>query len=211
MIVRGLAVGVFVSAPMGPVGVLCIQRTLNKGRWEGFFTGVGASVSDLLYCLLAGFGIALVEDFIKNQQDILQIIGSVALLAYSIILIKNNPAKRLRRSSRKNKTLWSNGITGLLITFSNPMILFLIVGLFARFNFTTPEFEAEFFHYLVGYLFIVVGALLWWLFITTVVNRLRRHFTVRTLWYINRIIGLIILVMSVVGIGTGICSLLHIM
>ena len=63
-IIRGFAIGVLVSAPMGPIGVLCIQRTLNKGRWSGFVTGVGAAVSDLCYALLTGLGMSIVIDFI---------------------------------------------------------------------------------------------------------------------------------------------------
>lgn len=59
IIFRGLLIGILVSAPMGPIGMLCIQRTLNRGRWPAFFTGVGAGVSDLLYCLLTGLGLSL--------------------------------------------------------------------------------------------------------------------------------------------------------
>ena len=207
ILLRGFAIGVFVSAPMGPVGVLCIQRTLNKGRWVGFCTGIGASVSDLIYCLLTGFGMSLVSDFIENKRDLLQISGSVVLLVYAILLIKNNPAKSLRHSSNNKSTLWHNGITGFLLTASTPFILFLIVGLFARFNFTLPEFK--FYHYIVGYAFIVVGAITWWLTITTLVNRLRKHFTVRTLWHINRFIGFVIFIMSLVGLITGLKSILN--
>ena len=65
-IIRGFAIGVLVSAPMGPIGVLCIQRTLNKGRWSGFVTGVGAAVSDLCYALLTGLGMSIVIEFVTD-------------------------------------------------------------------------------------------------------------------------------------------------
>ena len=61
VLLRGFAIGVLISAPMGPIGMLVIQRTLNKGRWAAFFTGAGASVSDLVYCLLTGFGLSLIH------------------------------------------------------------------------------------------------------------------------------------------------------
>ena len=78
---KGLLIGIVASAPMGPVGVLCVQRTLNKGRWFGFATGLGAAVSDILYAGITGFGMAFVMDFINNEQNkfYLQIIGSVLL------------------------------------------------------------------------------------------------------------------------------------
>jgi hydroxypyruvate reductase len=70
---------------MGPVGILCIQRTLNKGRWSGFYTGVGAALSDIFYCLLTGFGLSFIEGFLDRHQEIIQIIGSVEQLCQSAV------------------------------------------------------------------------------------------------------------------------------
>lgn len=80
----GLLVGILISAPMGPIGVLVIQRTLTKGRWPGFFTGLGAGLSDIIYCLLTGLGLSLVIDFIERNQNVLQIIGSIFLIGYAV-------------------------------------------------------------------------------------------------------------------------------
>ena len=96
-IIRGFAIGVLVSAPMGPIGVLCIQRTLNKGRWSGFVTGVGAAVSDLCYALLTGLGMSIVIDFIEANQNLLQILGSFVLVGFGIFLYRQNPAKSIRK------------------------------------------------------------------------------------------------------------------
>ena len=74
-----MSIGIILSAPMGPIGILCVQRTLNNGRESGFFTGIGASLSDLFYCLLVGLGISLVTDFIADHVNVLQIIGSIIL------------------------------------------------------------------------------------------------------------------------------------
>ena len=68
---RGIAIGVLISAPMGPVGILCIQRTLDKGRRAGFFTGIGAALSDLFYCLLTGFGLSFIEEFLERNQNVI--------------------------------------------------------------------------------------------------------------------------------------------
>ena len=68
-IFKGMLIGVIASAPMGPVGILCVQRTLNKGRWFGFATGIGAAVSDIIYAAFAGFGMSFVMDFITNDQN----------------------------------------------------------------------------------------------------------------------------------------------
>ncbi len=86
IVYSGLIIGVLISAPMGPIGMLCIQRTLNKGRWPAFFTGVGAALSDLIYCLLTGLGLSFVTDFIETNQNVLQILGSLVLGAFAFYL-----------------------------------------------------------------------------------------------------------------------------
>lgn len=202
IIISGLAIGILVSAPMGPIGVLCIQRTLNKGRWSGFFTGLGAALSDLIYCLLTGLGLSFVIDFIESNQNILQIVGSVCLLLYGFYLLRKNPAGNLKAPQQKKASYPQDFITGFLFTFSNPLILFLIISFFARFNFLSPDYH--FYHYIIGFFFIFVGALLWWFIITYFVNKVRAHFNVRSMWLVNRIIGIIIVLMSAFGFIMGI-------
>ena len=187
---------------MGPIGILCIQRTLNKGRNSGFFTGVGAAASDLFYCLLVGLGISLVTEFIADHVNILQIIGSVILIAYAVYMIFHNPVSQIKENIDQRDDYLRDMITGFLFTLSNPLIMFLIIPLFARFGFPLPEYK--FYHVILGYGFIVAGALLWWAVITFFVDKVRSHFNIRSMWLINRIIGIIIMILSLIGLGTGI-------
>lgn len=202
MLWRGLAVGVLVSAPMGPVGMLCIQRALHRGRRAGLYTGVGAAVSDLLYCLITGFGLSFIEDFLKQNESIITLIGSAVLIAFGVYLLRSNPSKGLRTPQENRGSIYKNILTGFLFTVSNPLILFLIIGLFARFNFLAPELQ--YYHYLVGYAGILAGALAWWWLVTAFVDKVRAHFNLRSMWLVNRIIGGIILCFALVGIFTGI-------
>lgn len=202
-----VSIGIILSAPMGPIGILCIQRTLNKGRNSGFFTGVGAAASDLFYCLLVGLGISLVTDFIADHVNILQIIGSAILIVYAVYMIFHNPVSQIKENLDQRDDHWRDMVTGFLFTLSNPLIMFLIVPLFARFGFPLPEYK--FYHIIMGYAFIVVGALLWWAVITFFVDKVRTHFNIRSMWLINRIIGSIILLLSFYGLATGIFAYLH--
>ena len=104
-IFKGILIGIMASAPMGPVGVLCIQRTLNKGRWYGFITGIAASVSDIIYALFTGFGMSFVMNFINNERNrfLLQISGSILLLIFGIYCYRSNPTKKLHKSVKKSK------------------------------------------------------------------------------------------------------------
>lgn len=205
MIWRGLAIGIIISAPMGPVGILCIQRTLDKGRRDGFFTGIGAALSDLFYCLLTGFGLSFIEDFLQRNQDIIQLAGSAVLIGFSVYLFKKNPASNLKKPGEHKSSAKKNILGGFLFTFSNPLILFLIIGLFARFNFLLPEIQ--FYQYIIGYIFIFTGAIIWWWVVTFFVDKVRAHFNLRSMWLVNRIIGVVILLFAVVGIVSGIMSI----
>lgn len=204
VLMRGFAIGVLISAPMGPIGMLVIQRTLDKGRWPAFFTGIGASISDLFYCILTGAGIAFITDFIASQQLWLQLLGSVAIAIFGIYLFRKNPTRRQlpRKDVPEANTYWKDIVTGFLLTVSNPLILFFIIGLFARFNFLLPEFR--YYHYISGYLSIAVGALSWWFLVTFLVNKMRAHFNVRSLYLVNRIIGSLLVAFAIVGTVTAI-------
>lgn len=193
----GFMIGIFISAPMGPIGMLVIQRTLNKGRTTALYTGVGAALSDMLYCLLSGLGLSLVTDFIESNKNVLQIIGSLVLIVYGIYLFRNNPSKSIKKVPEMSMNYWRDFATGFLFTFSNPLILFFIIGLFARFNFMDTSYSV--YHYVIGYLSIAGGALCWWSLITYFVNKVRSHFNVRSMWIINRIMASLLILMAVIG------------
>lgn len=198
LLVKGIIVGVVVSAPLGPVGVLCIQRTLNKGRWYGFVTGLGAALSDICYALITGYGMSFMDELILKHQMFLQVVGSIMLLAFGIYTFRSNPVKSLRPTSNNRGSLLHNFVTAFFVTLSNPLIIFLFIGLFARFSFVMPGSPLGF--QLVGYLAIILGALIWWLSITYFVNKVRTRFNVRGIWILNRIIGVVVVIASVVGI-----------
>lgn len=198
LLVKGIIVGVVVSAPLGPVGVLCIQRTLNKGRWYGFVTGLGAALSDICYALITGYGMSFMGELILKHQMFLQVVGSIMLLAFGIYTFRSNPVKSLRPTSNNRGSLLHNFVTAFFVTLSNPLIIFLFIGLFARFSFVMPGSPLGF--QLVGYLAIILGALIWWFSITYFVNKVRTRFNVRGIWILNRIIGVVVVIASVVGI-----------
>lgn len=198
ILTRGLGIGIFISAPMGPIGMLVVQRTLSKGRWPAFFTGIGAAFSDLIYCLLTGFCISFITDFIEAHQLWIQIIGSVVLAAFGIYLYRKNPTRALKMHLPAASNYWRDIASGFILTFSNPLILFFIIGLFARFNFILPEYAPH--HYVIAYTAIFGGAIMWWYGVTWLVNRLGRRINVRSLKLINRIIALILIVMAIAGI-----------
>ncbi len=192
-----MLIGIIASAPMGPVGVLCVQRTLNKGRWYGFITGIGASLSDLIYAGIAGYGMATVMEIIDLEQHrfLLQVVGSVMLLAFGIYTFRTDPLRKAHKSGNKKGSLIHNGVTAFLVTFSNPLILFLFMAVYAQLAFVMPDHPVEM---CVGFMSIVAGALFWWFGLTWLVDQVRGKFDANGIRLINQIIGGIVMSISVV-------------
>ena len=197
LLLKGLLVGIVASAPMGPVGVLCIQRTMQKGREYGLATGAGAALSDIIYALITGFGMSFVIDFIDKPSNLffMKLIGSVMLFIFGIYMYRTDPRKCLRPASKSKGTLVHNFVTAFFVTFSNPLIIFLFIALFNMFTFVIP---GNVFGQCVGYASIVAGAMSWWFVLTYFINRMKKNFGVRGITMLNRTIGTIVLVASIV-------------
>jgi threonine/homoserine/homoserine lactone efflux protein len=199
LVAKGLLVGIIASAPMGPVGVLCIQRTIRKGRAYGIATGAGAALSDILYAIVTGFGMSFVMDFIDNKENLfwLKLLGSVMLLFFGLYMFRSDPRKCLRPgdATKSKGSLAHNFTTAFLVTLSNPLIILLFLALFNMLTFVIP---GNIFGQCVGYLSIVAGAMLWWLGLTYVINRMRRNFGPRGIQRLNRTIGSVVLAASLV-------------
>ncbi len=209
IILKGILIGVLASAPMGPVGILCVQRTLNKGRWFGFVTGVGAAISDILYAMVTGFGMSFALDFIQDPRVtyILQISGSVILLFFGIHCFRSDPTKNMHVSGKKKGTLAYNGITAFWVTFLNPLIVFLFMAIFAQLNFVIPDRPLEM---SIGYLSIFGGALMWWFGLTWLIDLIREKFDTNGIFIINKTIGAVVIIISLVIMFGTVFNLYHI-
>ncbi len=197
VILKGLFIGVICSAPCGPVGVLCIKRVLNKGFIYGIITGLGATLSDIIYALISGLGMSFVTDFVRNEDNklIMQLLGSAMLLVFGIYMIFNRHPRHDITVSKERGRL-KNFLTAFLLTFSNPLILLLFLVLFARFNFITPDQPINI---AVGFLAIVVGAMLWWLFLSFVINKIRNTFNDKYIRALNVTIGVVVISAAIAG------------
>lgn len=194
IVYKGIIIGILVSAPMGPIGLLCIQRTLNKGPWHGFFSGIGAACSDIIYATIICLGMGFVIDFVYGRQYILSITGSVLLMGYGIYLFRK-PMERGKKTNEKNNSYLQNIVSTFFLTLSNPLIIFLLIPLFARFNFIVPE--NKLFSMMLGLLSILAGAILWWILISFLTGKLRKVINLRGLWIMNKIVGTTIILCAI--------------
>lgn len=198
IISTGIIIGVLVSAPMGPIGILCIQRTLSKGRLHGLATGLGAMISDIIYAAITGLGMGVIINFIEANEAPLQLFGSIILGVFGYYLYQSNPTKNLRKQGDRKLSYTQDFLTAFLLTFSNVFIVFLFIALFARFGFILPEHSI--WVSLAGICGIGIGAALWWTTITYMVSKLKKWFNIRNIWIFNRVVGVIIILVSSIGL-----------
>ncbi len=201
MLVKGMLIGILASAPMGPVGVLVVQRTLLKGRSYGFVTGVGAVISDFVYALLTGLFMGFAMSFAESPWAVrwLRLLGSVVLILFGVYFCMSKPAPAVRPSGKVG-SMAHNMLTGFLVTGSNPLIIVFFLVLFARFGFVPNGHVHDL---LAGYVGLVAGALLWWYMLTKVLHRLRNRFSMDKVRLLNRILGIMVILVALGGLAYG--------
>jgi len=138
-------------------------------------------------------------DFVEDHQSILQLVGSLLLLFFGYYIYRSNPSKSLKKPNESTGTYYQDTVTAFFLTLSNPFIIFLFIALFARFNFISPNENETLFSMILGLCAIATGALGWWFLTTFLVGKLRKNFNLRGLWIMNRVVGIIIIIISIVG------------
>lgn len=204
VLLKGVVIGILVSAPMGPVGILCIQRTIKRGRLHGFVTGLGATLSDLIYALVTLIGIGFMMDFIEANRLIFQILGSLMLGGFGIYLSRTNPIRGLKSNAEDSTDYGRYFLSAFLLTFSNVLIVFLYLALFAQLKFVAENYS---FVIVLGLLGIALGAIGWWFGITHLVTKMKRWFNIRSIWMINRVIGYTAIGIAIIGIILAVTNL----
>ena len=188
LILAGIAAGLLISVPLGPVGVLIIRKTLNKGRYAGYFGGAGAVTADTFFAIIAGFGVSIITDFIDSFQQEIRIGGGVILMGLAYKLFTSSVIEQIRQKG-KNSTLWADFMHTYFLTLSNPLTIIVIGAIFAAGG---PGKDAGQIQILTLIGSVFVGAAGWWLVLVTTVNFFRKKIRLKTLWYLNKITGVLI-------------------
>lgn len=196
-------IGIILSAPMGPVGMLCVQQTLNKGRAAGMRVGLGAALSDWSYCWVVVLSMTLIIGFIERHTAAFALVGGVLLAAFSAMMMRSRPAETSARGVVRGA---GDMASGFVLAFSNPLIIFLIMPLMVYFEVPRPYYR--WWHYAVAMGAVLAGAMLWWLLVTYVVERWRRSMTMHSLHRVNMVMGSIMLLLSAYSIWRGVQMLL---
>lgn len=188
-LLKGIIIGFSIAAPVGPIGVLCIRRTLADGRAAGFLSGLGAATADALYGCVAGFGMTLISSFLISQQSWIRLIGGAFLcyLGVKTLLIKHVPEP----SNVKKKGLLGSYASTFLLTLTNPMTILSFAAIFAGLGLASMKNNYSTAGILVFGVFC--GSAAWWLLLSGVVGFFRDKFNITAMKWVNRFSGVIIL------------------
>jgi len=175
---------------MGPIGVICVQRTLHKGQLSGFVSGIGAAIADSFFALVAGLGLGFLANFFQEQRLWLMIIGGAILIFLGLKLYFNTISETVRRPKRKNKGLVGDFFSVFALTLSNPITIIFFGAVFAGWNVLQSGDTSMALWAVLG---VFSGAIFWWSILTTLVHTFRSKFNLRGLVLLNKIAGIIII------------------
>jgi threonine/homoserine/homoserine lactone efflux protein len=204
-LVKGFIVGMGASIPLGPMGVLCIQKTLSKGRNSGFITGLGASISDTIFAAIAVMGLAYIQQFVNSYENSVLLVGGIIVLLIGFKVFITNPVKQIRLPKGSKKHL-TDFFSAMAMTITNPGSIFLIIGMFA---FVGLEINSESAHRTISATLggVFLGTSFWWYILSTAINIFRNKFRLRQLLMINRVSGIIIMALGLISFFDGLWHL----
>ena len=181
----GLVIGISIAAPVGPIGVLCIRRTLTGGRLAGLVSGLGASSADAIYGVIAGLGLTFISGFLVEQQTWLRLFGGLFLCYLGVRTYLSRPSDK--SVAAQNNSLLGNYLSIFVLTLTNPITIISFAAIFAGLG--LAESGGDYIAATLMVLGVFTGSTLWWLCLSLGVGLFRGKVTARWMQWINRISG----------------------
>ncbi|OFY44019.1 MAG: hypothetical protein A2X18_07790 [Bacteroidetes bacterium GWF2_40_14] len=201
-LIKGFIVGMGASIPLGPMGVMCVQKTLGKGRNSGFIAGLGSSITDTIFAAIAIMGLAYMKKFIDYYENYVLLFGGLAVALIGLKIFLTNPVKQIRMPKGGKKHL-QDFFSAIVMTITNPGSVFLIIGMFAFVGMDVDSLSSGKVVSLTLW-GVFLGASAWWFILSTAINIFRNKFRLRQLLMINRISGAIIIALGLISTSQGI-------
>jgi threonine/homoserine/homoserine lactone efflux protein len=197
---KGFLVGMCASAPIGPIAILVVQKSLSKGHKAGFVSGLGASVVDTFYAFIAIFALAFAQRIIEQHQNLILIIGGLVLSIVGVSMAFSNPFRKMKKDGKSRVSTKDFG-QAVVMGISNPMAIFVMFTLFAFFGLAKDAPQT----WSVAPILISVslGSVTYWFSISWILSRFAKNFRMRTILWVSRITGAIIVIIGIALFGQG--------
>jgi threonine/homoserine/homoserine lactone efflux protein len=199
----GIMIGLIAAAPIGPVNLICIRRTLQYGSLNGFVSGLGAALGDGLFAIITGFGLTAIAQLLEGLSTTLKLAGGILLVCFGLYTYFATPAHIDPKAEAKEQgasTLARAMVSTFALTMTNPATLFGFTAMFTGLGGLTGDDPSYF-----GAAFVVIGVIagsaLWWLLLTTFVGRLHGSIDDRVVRIINHGSGLLVAVFGLIVLG----------
>lgn len=196
LILKGIAIGFALAAPVGPIAFLCVRRTMAEGRRSGFVSGGGAATADAIYGFAAAFGVTLLSDLLAAHGSGIRIFGGILLCLIGVRTFLARPA--LEKKAIKWHGLLGNYFSALLLTLTNPMTFVAFAAIFATIGATGLRGSIQTAG--TATLGVFLGSFLWWTILVLGVNAVREKFTLQKLVWMDRIAGALITALGLVSL-----------
>jgi threonine/homoserine/homoserine lactone efflux protein len=199
--IKAFTVGICASAPLGPIAILVIQKSLSGGHKAGFISGLGACVVDTLYAVVAIFALAVVQEFLITHQNIILIVGGFVVAILGVSMSFSDPFRKVKKNSG-SKVSVTDFMQALLMGLSNPGSVFVILALFAFFG--LADKAPHDWSVMPIILSLSAGSATYWFCVSWFLSHFRKKFEIRTILWINRVTGAIIIIIGIALLGDGI-------
>jgi threonine/homoserine/homoserine lactone efflux protein len=186
---KGVVIGLSMAVPVGPIGILCIRRTLMEGRISGLVSGLGLATADAVYGSIAGFGLTFISDFLISQQVWLRLMGGLFLCALGLKILLAKLVEREIPSGGKG--LLGTYTSMFFLTLTYPMTILIFLGIFVGLG--VGDIKDNYVSIAALVLGVFTGSILWWVILSSAIGSLRNKFGSQSLQWINRISGVLII------------------
>jgi len=203
-ILKGFLVGICASAPLGPIAIFVIQKSLSEGHKSGFITGLGATVVDTLFAVIAIFALALVEDFVNAHRVIIMIAGGFVVGMLGVHMTFSDPFRGMKETDPHPYSV-KDFLSAVAMGISNPGAVFVIFALFAFFGI---EVQGNKFEIMPVILAVASGSATYWFTFSWGLSHLRHSFKLSTLLWINRICGILVMILGLALIAEGLLKII---
>lgn len=193
---KGILLGLTVSMPLGPIGIILVNRTIKRGILSGLFSGMGLATADTILAIIAGLGFTFVITFFQDEKFIVSLIAGLVIIGVGIKVFTSNPVKDFRKKEKGNKSLMRDYFSILVLALSNPFTIFIFVAFFSGITVNT-EVKPQ----LVPFLLVpgvFIGTLSWWFCLSYFVSRFKKNIRLRSIVKVNQIAGIAIIIIGVV-------------
>jgi threonine/homoserine/homoserine lactone efflux protein len=204
LFLKSIIIGLSISLPIGPVGILCLQRLFTRGPMAGLLSGLGAATADLFYALVAMFSLYLLEPSIRIYENYFKILGGIVFIILGTVIFLSKPGSQTKQS--KPSSLLQSYVSTFFIVLSNPALVFMFFALLTAADIDTSTITAS--NLISIGLGIFCGSSLWWVVIGIISSKYHIKFDNNTLHKLNMIAGLLIVGFGLFGIISAVIKIL---